>query len=174
MKKIVAILAAAVIGMSLLAPKANAIEDQWSKGTMVAGAMVGFYPGIGGSITGDYVLIDSWWKGHFTVGAQINFRTWSYTSYLTYNDLAVAPRATYGLNITDKFEVHAGVMAGLGVHFYNWKEAIYNDGTTRYLGLCYGGLAGIRFFFSENFGLQAELNYSGYGPYANVGIAYKF
>ena len=87
---------------------------------------------------------------------------------------ALAPVVLLFIYILIKDMKQPEPMAGLGVHFYNWKEAIYNDGTTRYLGLCYGGLAGIRFFFSENFGLQAELNYSGYGPYANVGIAYKF
>ncbi len=167
MKKFIAVLAVAATCM-FAANSAKAIEDQWSKGTMVAGAMVGFYPGIGGAITGDYVLIDTWWKGHFTVGAQINFRHWNVApGYYSWNDLAVAPRATYGLNITDKFEVHAGVMAGLGVHFWS-------DGTGNYPGFCYGGLAGVRYFFSDNFGLQAEFNYSGYGPYANVGVAYKF
>ena len=173
MKKFIAILAVAAACM-VAANSAKAIEDQWSKGTMVAGAMFGYYPGIGGSLTGDYVLVDSWWKGHFTVGAQINFRVWRWSDYVTYNDLGVAPRATYGLNITDKFEVHAGVMAGLGVHFYKYADGWTDDSPSRHLGLCYGGLAGIRFFFTENFGLQAEVNYSGYGPYANVGIAYKF
>jgi len=167
MKKIIAILAVAIIGLSS-AFSAKAIEDQWSKGTMVVGGMAGFYPGIGGALTGDYVLVDSWWMGHFTVGAQINFRHWNVApGYYSYNDLAVAPRATYGLNISDKFEVHAGVMAGLGVRFWS-------DGTGTYPGLCYGGLAGARFFFTENFGAVAELNYSGYGPYLNAGVAYKF
>lgn len=175
MKRIFAILTIAAIGFSF-APKANAIEDQWGKGTMVVGAMAGYYPGIGGVLTGDYVLVDSWWKGHFTVGAQVNYRYWKFSESGRYNDLAAAPRATYGLNITDKFEVHAGVMIGLGYRAHTVYTGLGTEEKHKEtkLGLCYGGLAGVRFFFTENFGVQAEFNYSGYGPYANAGIAFKF
>ncbi len=174
MKRFFAVLTIAAIGFSF-APKANAIEDQWEKGTLVVGAMAGYYPGFGATLTGDYVLVDTWWKGHFTVGAQVNFRHWNYSGSIKYNDLAAAPRATYGLNITEKFEVHAGAMIGLGyrAHTYTGLGTEEKHKETK-LGLCYGGLAGVRFFFTENFGVQAEFNYSGYGPYANAGIAFKF
>lgn len=174
MKKLIAILAVAVIAMST-AFQAKAIEPQWEKGTIVAAAMFGYYPGIGGALTTDYVLVDSWWMGHFTVGGQVNFRHWAYSDWWSYNDLAVVPRATYGLNITDKFEVHAGVMAGLGVRIWKYADS-YADvrDHTRDLGFCYGGLAGVRYFFTDSFGLAAEFNYSGYGPYANVGVTFKF
>ena len=171
MKKIIAILAVAAACM-VAANSAKAIEDQWSKGTMVAGAMFGYYPGIGGSITGDYVLIDSWWKGHFTVGGEFLYRHWGsvVSSYnYSYNDFGFTPRATYGLNLSDKFEVHAGVLAGLGLSTWGW------DGNhARSLGFLYGGLAGLRFFFTDSLALSAEVQYSGYGPYANVGVAFKF
>jgi opacity protein-like surface antigen len=173
MKKIIAILAVAATCM-VAANSAKAIDDQWSKGTMVVGAMFGYYPGIGGSITGDYVLVDSWWKGHFTVGAQINYRYWNPAgSYYTYNDLAVSPRATYGLNITSKFEVHAGFLAGLGAEFSRYKNGGILE-KEKHLGLCWGPILGCRFFFSDVFGVQAETNYTGYGPYLNVGVAFKF
>jgi hypothetical protein len=174
MKKIIAILAVAVVALGV-ATKANAIEDQWSKGTMVAGAQVGFLPGIGGSLYGDYVLVDSWWKGHFTVGGELLYRHYGkiiagseYT--YGYNEFGFAPRATYGLNITKNFEVHAGVLAGLGLSTWKWT----GEPTHSTWGFLYGGVAGVRFFFTESFGLSAEFQYSGYGPYANVGVAFKF
>lgn len=172
MKKFIAILAVAVVAMSA-AFSAKAIEDPWAKGTMVAGAQVGFVPGVGGSAYFDYVMVDSWWKGHFTVGGEILYRHWgrTYEGYsYSYNDFGFAPRATYGLNITDKFEVHAGALAGLGVSTWGWSDSHKASS----LGFCYGGLAGIRFFFTDNLALSAEVQYSGYGQYANVGIAYKF
>ena len=175
MKKIIAIIAVAVIGFSF-APKANAIEDPWQNGTLVVGAMAGFYPGFGGTLTGDYVLFDNWWMGHFTVGAQVNYRYWKYAAGVAYNDFAAAPRATYGLNITEKFEVHAGGMIGLGYRAfkYNLSEYGLNDEKSSHLGLCWGAIAGVRFFFTEGFGVSAEFQYSGYGPYTNVGVTFKF
>ena len=172
MKKIIAILAVAIIGMSA-ANTAKALSPQWEKGTMVVGAMFGYYPGIGGTLTGDYVLVDSWWMGHFTVGAEALYRHFgrAYAGYTySYNDFAIAPRATYGLNITDAFEVHVGVLAGLGISTWRWSDT----DTDKSLGLCYGGLAGIRYFFTDSFGLSAEVQYSGYGQYTNVGVCFKF
>ena len=174
MKKIIALLSVAIIAMSS-AFQAKAIEDPWEKGTIVAGAMFGYYPGIGGALTGDYVLVDSWWMGHFTVGAQVNFRYWAISPNYSYNDFALAPRATYGLNITDKFEVHAGAMAGLG--FRKWVYvSTYSEEVDRnhQFGMCVGGLAGVRYFFTPNFGIAAEFNYSDYGPFSNVGVTFKF
>lgn len=182
MKKIVAILAAAVIGMSLLAPKANAIEDQWEKGTFVVGGMVGYYPGFGVTAYGDYVLVDSWWKGHFTVGGQVNLQfrhqnlVSGYNIYYNWTDVAAAARATYGLNITDKFEVHAGALAGLGfiAERIHYDTTAIEDARANTLRPCLGGLAGVRYFFSDSFGVTAEFNYSNYGALANVGVAFKF
>lgn len=157
-----------VVAAAVAAPySAKAIEGPFPKGTLIYGLQAGLYPGIGGSLYGDCVIVDSWWKGHFTVGAQLGFRHWSHSGDMgwVYNDLAVVPRATYGLNITRNFEVHAGALLGLGVRFYD-KES--------HLGLCYGGLTGLRYFLSEGFALSAEFNYSGFGPWLNAGVALKF
>ena len=155
-------------------PKAHAIEDPNPKGTVVVGAHVGFLPGIGGSAFGDFVLVDSWWKGHFTVGAELLYRHRGrhFDGYnYGYNEFAIAPRACYGLNITDKFEVHAGLIAGFGIS--SWHDTF--DGTKGvYPGFCWGGVAGLRYFFTKNFGVSTEFQYTGYGPYTNVGVAFKF
>ena len=174
MKKIVAILAVAALAMSA-AFSAKAIEDPNPVGTKVVGIQAGFLPGIGGSAYGEYVLVDSWWKGHFAVGVHMGARFYSYVSTgYSYNEFALAPRASYGLNITDKFEAHVAVVAGFGLSNSLYR---YSDGTIdRYThpGLCYGTLLGIRYFFSDSFGLSAEAGYLGYAPYTNVGIAFKF
>lgn len=160
MKKLFVTLLIAAVSM-VASFQAKAIEDPFQKGTLIFGAQFGALPGIGGTLYGDCVLVDSWWKGHFTVGGQIGYRYWSAYSY---HDLGVMARATYGLNITQKFEVHAGTLIGLGDHFYNHSSV---------LGLAYGGLVGLRLFFSESVALSVEANYSGYGPYLNAGLAFK-
>ena len=48
------------------------IRPQWSNGTMIGNAVIGTLP-IGSSVSLDYVFVDEWWKGHFTVGGEIDF-----------------------------------------------------------------------------------------------------
>lgn len=161
MKKLIVTLLVVVAAMA--APySAKAIEDPFEKGTLIFGVQGGYYPYWGGTVYGDCVLVDSWWKGHFTVGAQVGLMGYNGFNHAF---LSVAPRVTYGLNITDRFEVHAGTLVGLGTYFYHGGKDLH---------LCYGGLTGLRFFFTENLALSAEFNYSGYNPYLNVGLAFKF
>lgn len=177
MKKILLLSAVAFL-MLATSFKAQAIEDPNPKGTVVLGAQVGFLPGIGASVFGDYVLVDSWWKGHFTVGGEMLYRHYGriltgYDYRYSYNDFAFAARATYGLNITSNFEVHAGVLTGVGLSTWGWNYEGDHDHSS-HVGFCYGGLAGARYFFTESFGATAEVQYSGYGPYTNVGVVFKF
>ena len=163
-----------VVVAAMVAPNsAKAIEDPFQKGTLIFGVQGGYYPGFGGSVYGDCVLVDSWWKGHFAVGAHLGFRHWG----THYNDFALAPRASYGLNITDKFEAHVAVVAGLGFESYPYVDYIGGDYVTKTkfaVGLCYGTLVGARYFFSDSFGVSAEVGYIGYAPYTNVGVCFKF
>lgn len=180
MKKVLLL---SVVAFLMLATsfKAQAIEDPNPKGTFVLGAQVGFLPGVGASLFGDYVLVDSWWKGHFTVGGELLYRHYGRWNYVlngdkyrySYNDFAIAGRATYGLNITPKFEVHAGVLTGVGFSRWGWNYEGQHSHDS-YVGFCWGGLAGVRYFFTEGFGVTAEVQYTGYGPYTNVGVVFKF
>ncbi len=161
MKKLIVTLLVVVAAMA--APySAKAIEDPFQKGTLLFGLQAGYYPYFGGNVYGDCVIVDSWWKGHFTVGAQIG--TMGYNGY-KHAYLSVAPRVTYGLNITDRFEVHVGTLLGLGTYFgHDYKS----------LHLCYGGLTGLRFFLTDALALSAEVNYTGFNPWFNAGLAFKF
>ena len=167
--------------------KAQAIEDPNAKGTLTIGARAGFYPGWGANVVGDYTLINHWWKGHFTVGgyAGFNTRAWHY-DYLTstyterWTNFAVMPRATYGLNITKDFEVHAGLMLGVAYHrwTYHWdNEAytnVYEPGAD--WSFIQGEVIGCRYFFTPKFGVEAEINYfwPSYMTYFNAGVTFKF
>jgi len=177
MKKLISILAAAVLGL-VAATSSYAIEDQDPAGTLYVSAHVGFAPGVGGNISADYVLIDSWWKGHFTVGAIVGSsgRTKTINSSFgnlkySYSYLTIAPRATYGLNITDNFEVHTGVISGLTHFNEKQKDIDYKDNG---INFCFGWLAGARYYFNDFFGASAELNYSGYMTYVNLGAVLRF
>lgn len=182
MKKVLLLLAVAFL-MLATSFKAQAIEDPNSKGTMVLGLHAGFYPGVGANATFDYTLVDSWWKGHFTLGGYAGFNS-RYFHYDYYNDrwtnFALMPRATYGLNITKDFEVHAGVMLGVSFHSYRY---IYKEGypvpqNTPSKGssvhFSHGEIIGARYYFTPNFGVEAEFNYTGWMSYFNAGVTFRF
>ena len=155
-----------------MSQKAQAIEDPNPKGTKIVGIRAGYYPGFGANVVGDYTLVDSWWKGHFTVGGYLGFnsRTYGYETYhWNYSNFAVMPRATYGLNITKEFEVHAGVMAGLCLS--HWPSDY--TGKKNEIHFIHGELVGCRYMFTPKFGVEAELIYTGYMSYFNAGITLK-
>ncbi len=162
--------------------KAQAIEDPNPKGTLVIGVRGGGLPRFGGNVVADYTLINSWWKGHFTVGAYAGFNIRSYHyNELLYNytsrdmHFAVMPRATYGLNITKKFEVHAGVMLGADIELDRWKyENGYSDPVSHtYYHFDHGEFVGARYMFTDKIGVEAEVIYSFYQTYFNAGLTIK-
>ena len=70
MKRVFATVLVALVAL-ISSFEAKAIKDPYQKSTMLAGVHFGILPGFGSTVYGDYVLVDSWWKGHFTVGGQI-------------------------------------------------------------------------------------------------------
>ena len=146
---------------------AQAIENPNPKGTSVLGLHAGYYPGFGANATFDYTLVDSWWKGHFTVGGYGGFNMRPYVGYdYHYSNFAVMPRVTYGLNITKEFEVHAGVMAGVAFQTWSGAERLYSYFT-------HGEIVGARYYFTPKFGAEVEMNYTGYMSWFNVGVTIK-
>ena len=185
MKKV--FLLAMVAFMTLaMSHEAKAIEDPNPSGTLVVGARAGLFYGYGANVVADYTLVDYWWKGHFTIGGYTGFNwnpwrvdTETVERYGFWN-WALMPRATYGLNITNDFEVHVGVMAGFCVQ--RWPNQ-YVAEPNRFL-FTHGEFAGVRYMFTDNFGVEAEVIYSsnfgahGYDPYGmsyfNIGVTFKF
>lgn len=177
MKKLISIIAVAAIALTA-SFSAQAIEDPDAVGTIKAGARVGFYPGFGSNVSVDYVLVDSWWKGHFTVGAFAGFLIdKDKFSLYTFTDrrISVMPRATYGLNITDAFEVHAGAMTGLylGRETTKWEDSKTTT-NSKISGVDYGTFVGCDYFFSGAIGVTAEMGWFVSSPYTNVGLVLKF
>lgn len=141
---------------------ANALGSPLEKGTIAATAALGFQPGMGASLSGEYVLVDSWWEGHFAVGLGIQTVAIS-SEGLNYS---ILPKATYGIFLTDAIEVHAGIQLGFG-HNKN-----------RGNGFAYGGLLGGRYFFNDTMAAGLELNYTGWGaaytPLVSLGYTILF
>ena len=185
MKKLFTTLLIAIITLSA-SFTAKAIEDPYPKGTMIAGAYFGVWPGIGAVVTGDYTITNLW-KGHLTGGIHATWDRQVFREYIfDYSTgdyviektpmqfFCVAPRVTYGLNITQQFEVHAGVLLGIAIPVNNPPVAF-----------CLTDVLGLRYFFTENFGLSFEVAplftikwHDEYLPRfsttANFGINFKF
>ena len=185
MKKILTVALVAVLALGVNF-KAQAIENPYETGTFTLAANLGVAPGFGGNIMGDYVLVNEWWKGHFTVGGYIGFSNYKYNKstvndykvWDAFNNLCFMPRATYGLNITNEFEVHAGVMTGIVYRSWSGRDSEgnkYKDSDNNEFHYDpFAFIAGCRYFFTDHLAANAEFNYSGYMPYLNVGLAYRF
>lgn len=188
MKKLFALILVAATLMLASTP-AKALGEPNPKGTFVAGVYFGVLPGFGGVVTGDFTITNIW-KGHLTGGIQAtwnrqpqysfdinmdnSFNLSSEMSKTYVNKVAIAPRVTYGLNITDAFEVHAGLSLGIGIPIHDSP-----------LAFCIGDVLGLRYFFTPNFGLAFEISpisavywHESILPFfstaANVGLNLKF
>ena len=149
-----------IAAMAMASYSASAeLEPQWSKGTMMVNAAVGVQP-FGGTVSLDYVLVDEWWKGHFTVGGQVGFEANKY-----WKTLSAAPRVTYGLNITEKFEVHVGFAAG----YYHDFGSYYS-----YRGFYSNEFVGMHFSFSDSMAFTAQVGYAAYSPTVTAGVSFRF
>jgi len=167
MKRFGKILAVAALAMVSYSASAE-LAPQWTKGTVIANAGVGVSP-FGGTISVDYVLVDEWWKGHFTVGGEVNIcKPVNYDSAI-----GVTPRATYGLNITDQFEVHATAQVGFGMRSWTYWDGEKNV-KDRHNMIFWENLVGCRYFFMDNLAAYAEVGYAEWFPALRAGISFKF
>ena len=158
-----------IAAMAMVSYSASAeLEPQWSKGTIIANAGVGVSP-FGGTVSVDYVLVDEWWKGHFTVGGELDFSV----PYKHETAIGITPRATYGLNITPEFEVHVTAETGFGIRSWQYWNGERDVKTTDSF-ILWGGFAGCRYFFTENLAVLAEIGGEDWFPALRAGITYKF
>ena len=154
-----------VAAMAIVSYSANAeLAPQWSKGTVLINANGGLLD-TGADLSVDYVLVDEWWKGHFTVGGEFDFSTPRAHEVA----FGFTPRATYGLNITSQFEVHAAV--GLGFAFRDYK---YENVKEENFFVMYNEMVGCRFFFTDAIAAFSEIGYSYNFSYYRLGITLKF
>ena len=158
-----------IAAMAMASYSASAeLEPQWSKGTAMVNAGIGVQP-FGGTVSLDYVLVDEWWKGHFTVGGEFDFSV----PYKHETAIGITPRATYGLNITPEFEVHVTAETGFGFRtwqYWNGEKDVKDTDTF----ILWGGFAGCRYFFTENLAVLAEIGGENWFPALRAGITYKF
>ncbi len=173
--------------------QASAIEEPDPVHTSTVSAYLGMSPGVGVNVAADYVIVNNWWKGHFTVGGYAGFFNSKDTESVSVSgvtiqnknrdfNFAVMPRATYGLNINDSFEVHAGTMMGLLFDYTKTRGSVSSSvadvsGNEKKsevdLNVAYAEIIGCRYYLTDNFGVSAELGV-GNVSYLNLGFSYRF
>ena len=166
MKKLFSIIAVALVALAA-SVEANAIEDPDQPGTIKGGAYLGVaHRSVGTVVTADYVITDIW-KGHLSGGVFLGFNDVIYG--LDWRDyrIGLLPKVTYGLNITDKTEVHLSEMIGLVLAEDEWKGIVERQFTT------FPSIGG-SYKISDNMAVAVELCTSVYMPVINVGIVMHF
>ena len=194
MKKIYALLAVMVLGLSV-SFVASAIEEPDAFGTITVSAYgapkfvfgVNLFSGIDrihwgvtAAATGDFVITDKIWKGHLCTGLAFggfvcpDMKLDSGTEFRS--AFTLAPRITYGLNLWERIEVHAGFSAGPYLHT---EQVTYSNGTKKYdkpssFRFTAGVIVGIRYYLSERFALAAEVDSQIGLPTLGLGASFKF
>ena len=154
---------------------------QWPQGTMIANVNVGFFNidrGMTASL--EYVLLDDVWKGQFSVGVEGGVSVSNNLTGTEYHNgmiqdidwrksinVCMTPRATYGVNVTDQFEVHA--TGGMGIIMME-----YPDRDESLPNIAFNLMMGCRYFFMENIAFMTEVGYSVRFPGIRLGLSYKF
>ncbi|KAA9354811.1 MULTISPECIES: hypothetical protein [Larkinella] len=150
---------------------------QYQKGDKLLNAGIGLGAYYGGGIP----LGASFEVGvtdEISVGAQVDFYTWSYSSYWRYTFVPIGVRGSYHVNEllnlgNDKLDLYAGVGIGYRISSYKYDGpggSIYSDsyGSGAFFNLHLGG----RYYFKPNIGAFAEVGY-GVAP-LKLGVAFKF
>ncbi len=174
MKKITLVMALAVM-FCLNTNKLNA--QAYEQGSMVLNLGVGFggYLASGVGVSGSFE-VGIWPTGDFGIiglGAATGYVFSSGilgVNNVNYTEFSVGPRGTYHFTIipVENLDVYAAVQVLYVFQTTNYKTGGKNTNTKIYPG----GIAGARYFFSDFFGVFAEL---GYGvTYVAGGIALKF
>jgi hypothetical protein len=144
------------------------------------GGGYGFGFGVNGSY--EYAIVEvpmgSKLKGVVGVGglAGVSFTTFSYDYWsggeYHYTNYTIAARGTYHFIFHDKFDPYAGLTFGYQGSVVKWKgdtsapDYNYNSGYFR-VGL----FVGARYFFTDTFGVYAELGYM--LNFLNMGVTFK-
>ena len=187
MKKLyISLLCAAALLLS--AAPASAQEDPNPTGTIMISADIGpvfdkneygnRYMGAAPFVAADYVVTDSIWKGHLSVGAALGsyFLSMPHArAKLSFTAFSLAPRVLYGINAYKFLEIHFGAEAGAALVR---ERTIYSEDYIRTsdptMALVLGGILGVRYNFTGHLSANAEIRTSSYTPFLSLGVTYKF
>ncbi|NUQ24451.1 MAG: hypothetical protein HUU34_10910 [Saprospiraceae bacterium] len=182
MKKIVLVLFTAVLCCGLVQKSQAQAYEKGSKVLNIGLGVGGWYdfgfgaPGVSASFE-----VGIWPTGKFGViglGAYTGFRVAvdnnSFYDDITYTNFVIAPRGTYHFTIipVEKLDVYAAIQIITAFESINYKDEFYDDFDASNLNIYPGVVAGVRYYFSDRFGVFGEVGYN--LNYLTGGIALSF
>lgn len=115
-------------------------------------------------------------KGSIGVGGYLGYSSykWDYSGWgYKYSNFIIGVRGAFHYPLVNKLDTYVGLL--LGANIVSSKEfgtPVGYDYSASSSGLAWSGFLGGRYYFTDKFGVMAEL---GYGiTYLNLGIALKF
>lgn len=130
-------------------------------------------------ISGDVGFKDDIGPGVLGLGGYLGFSSYKYevTSVLgnwgwKYTSIIIGARGTYHMDLVDNLDTYGGLLLGYNIlTFKEFGDQNWFTGSASSSGLAYSFFVGGRYFFSDSFGVMAEL---GYGiAWLSLGITLK-
>ncbi len=182
MKKTIAFLAAVCLLAVANTANAQTPYEPMEKGAWTVNAGVGvgnLYDGIGTGFGVRAAVEHGMWEagpGIITLGGELG---WAHTSdknilasfNINYNQFTVAARSAWhhGWNVAG-LDTYGGITMGPAFQFASVSGVA--DGNDNQVAFYFGFFLGASYFFTPNFGVNAELGYS--ANLFQVGVVYKF
>jgi len=148
----------------------------YSKGAKIIGA--------GGSILpfGFYGSFDFGVHDAISAGGAVGWNTYGYSSIWRYNAIPILARGAFHpfnlsvladkIKVREKLDAYVGLAAGWRIGFWSYDGPGVKPSTPSYGGLILREYIGVRYFFTDNFGVTAE-DCHGLGV-LNIGVCFKF
>lgn len=178
MKKFFSVFAVAI---ALFAATAQAQEGMpaisktvFSKGDNIASLTIGYGWGFGQRLVWEHGVAD-WFDGRLTVGVGAAVSNCLDFGYHCIDDrIGFGAVASCHYQFIDKLDTYVQVGLGAKVGIYNYDENYWHYVTDyTYWGIDWTSSLGARWYFNDNFAVNAELGYTA-GSYIMAGVTWKF
>jgi hypothetical protein len=178
MKKLLLVLLVAIFSLTQLVAQ----ESTFKKGDKVVNLGIGFgstyysafytsrTPALSVSFETDVKdgILD---KGSIGVGGYLGYSSASYSGYWKTTNIVIGARGAFHYPLVNKLDTYTGLLLGYNIYHFKYESGFLGSAGTS-SGLLLAWFAGARYYFTDKFGVMAEI---GYGiSYFNIGVNFKF
>jgi hypothetical protein len=178
MKKLLLVLLVAVFSLTQLIAQ----ESTFKKGDKVVNLGIGFgstyyssfytshTPALSVSFETDVKdgILD---KGSIGVGGYLGYSSASYSGYWKTTNIIIGARGSFHYPLVNKLDTYTGLLLGYNIYTFKYESTFIGSAGTS-SGLLLAWFAGARYYFTDKFGVMAEI---GYGiSYISLGVNFKF
>jgi len=179
MKKLLLVLLVAVFSLTQLIAQ----ESTFTKGDKVVNLGIGFgstyynafytshTPALSVSFEANVKdgILD---KGSIGVGGYLGYSSASYSGYWKTTNIVIGARGSFHYPLVNKLDTYTGLLLGYNIYSFKYDSGYTLGNTGTSSGLLLAWFAGARYYFTDKFGVMAEI---GYGiSYLTIGVNLKF